>query len=74
MHQITLAYWKEDTKNSLVNCILASGVAPSENADSPVEFFHLCGELHEKGWRNMRNDNHKIFELRTLNQKLNQTY
>lgn len=32
LHQITLASWKEDIQSSLPSCILASGIAPAEDA------------------------------------------
>lgn len=42
LHQITLAEWKEDTKNNPASCIMVSGMALPENIGGPDGYAELC--------------------------------
>ena len=75
-HQITLAAWKEETKNSSTTCILAVGGFQPENVGESNRYTVLYDEVKKNCHKKDRNNGskeykkwRKIPDIQTINQK-----
>lgn len=62
LHRITLAYWKEDTKNNLASCILVSGLAIPEDVSGPGEYAERCNAMQDLSYSKI-NDSQQWFDF-----------